>query len=164
LEISLREAYQGTSRILQKDGRKLEVKIPPGAKTGTRVRMARQGGAGAAGGEAGDLYLRVQVEPDPQFERRGDDLFVNVSVDIYTAILGGEVTVPTMNGSVVLSIPAGTQNGRAFRLRGKGMPHLRNPEQYGDLYAQVNVRLPENLTTHQRELFKELRRTSEDGS
>ena len=160
VEISLREAYQGTTRILQKDGRRLEVKIPPGARTGTRVRIAGEGGPGAAGGEAGDLYLRVRVRPDPQFERRGDDLYVTVPVDLYTAILGGKVRVPTLNGAVMLTIPPGTQNGRVFRLRGKGMPRLRQPEQHGDLYAKVDVRLPTHLTPRQRELFEELRRIS----
>jgi len=159
-EISLREAYQGTTRVLQKDGRRLEVKIPPGAYTGTRVRMAGEGRPGAAGGEAGDLYLRVKVAPDPQFERKGDDLYVIVPVDLYTAILGGEVRVPTLSGPVMLTIPAGTQNGRVFRLRGRGMPHLRQPDQHGDLYAEVDVRLPTDLGPRQRELFEELQRIS----
>jgi curved DNA-binding protein len=160
LEISLREAYRGTTRVLQKDGRRLEVKIPPGAHTGTRVRMAGEGRPGAGGGEAGDLYLRVKVAPDPQFERKGDDLYVTVPVDLYTAILGGEVRVPTLSGPVMLTIPAGTQNGRVFRLRGRGMPHLRQPEQHGDLYAKVDVRLPTDLGPRQQELFEELQRIS----
>jgi curved DNA-binding protein len=164
LEISLRESYHGTTRILQKDGRRLEVKIPPGAREGTRVRMAQEGGAGTAGGESGDLYLRIRVAPDPQFERRGDDLQLSVPVDLYTAVLGGEVPVPTLNGPVMLTIPAGTQNGRRFRLRGKGMPHLRQPEQRGDLYAQIDVRLPESLTSRQRDLLEEVRRISEEGT
>jgi curved DNA-binding protein len=162
LEISLREACHGTTRILQKDGRRLEVKIPPGAREGTRVRMAQEGGAGTAGGESGDLYLRIRVAPDPQFERRGDDLQLSVPVDLYTAVLGSEVPVPTLNGPVMLTIPAGTQNGRRFRLRGKGMSHLRQPEQRGDLYAQIDVRLPESLASRQRDLFEELRRISEE--
>jgi curved DNA-binding protein len=164
VEISLREAYEGTARILQKDGRRLEIKIPAGARDGTRVRMAQEGGPGTAGGEAGDLYLRIRVTPDPQFERRGDDLHVSVPVDLYTAVLGGEVAVPTLNGSVVLTIPTGTQNGRKFRLRGKGMPRLRQPEQRGDLYAQVDVRLPGSLTLRQRDLFEKLRNISGEGS
>jgi len=157
VEISLREARQGTKRILQKDGRRLEVTIPPGAKTGTRVRMAGEGGQGAAGGQSGDLYLRVRVQPDPVFEREGDDLRVTVPVDLYTAVLGGEVRVPTLSGPVMLTVPQATQNGRVFRLQGKGMPRLRNPQQQGDLYARLNVRLPTDLTPRQRELFQELR-------
>jgi curved DNA-binding protein len=160
VEISLREAYHGTTRILQKDGRRLEVKIPPGARTGSRVRMTGEGSAGAMGGPAGDMYLRVAVGSDPQFERQGDDLHVAVEVDLYTAVLGGKAQVPTLSGPVNLTIPAGTQNGRVFRLRGKGMPRLRHPKQHGDLYARVDVRLPEQLTPRQRELFEELQRLS----
>jgi curved DNA-binding protein len=155
--ITLEEAYHGTTRVLQKDGQQLEVKIPPGAKTGTRVRMSGEGGAGAAGGQAGDFYLRVTVQPHPRFERKGDDLHVTVTTDLYTMVLGGEVQVPTMTGEAILNIPAGTQNARTFRLRGKGMPRLRQPKQHGDLYARVEVQLPTELTSRQRELFEELR-------
>ncbi len=162
VQISLREAHQGTKRVIQKDGRRLEVKIPPGARTGSRIRISGEGAQGRAGGEAGDLYLRVNVQPDPQFERDGDDLRVEAPLDLYTAILGGEARVPTLNGSVMLTIPAGTQNGQVFRLRGKGMPHLRQTEQHGDLYAEVSVRLPTELTARQRELFEELRRISKE--
>jgi curved DNA-binding protein len=158
LEISLREAYAGTTRLLQKNGRRLEVRIPPGAGTGTRVRVAGEGAPGAGGGEPGDLYLRIRVAPDPQFERDGDDLRVTLPVDLYTAVLGGEVQVPTLSGPVVLRIPGGTQNGRVFRLRGKGMPRLRQPDQRGDLYARVNVQLPAQLSSRERELFEELQR------
>jgi len=161
VEISLEEAYHGTTRMLQKDGQRLEVRIPAGARTGTRVRMSGEGGTGAAGGPAGDLYLRVQVLPDPRFERREEDLHTTVIADLYTMVLGGEVQVPTMNGQVVLTIPPGTQNGRTFRLRGKGMPRLRNAEQHGDLYVKVEVQLPAHLTPEQRELFERLRDTRE---
>jgi curved DNA-binding protein len=163
VEVSLREVHQGTTRIIQKDGRRLEIKIPPGARTGTRVRMAGEGGPGAAGGAAGNLYLRVKVVPDPQFERRGDDLHVTVPVDLFTAVLGGKTEVPTLGGPVMLTIPAGTQNGRVFRLRAKGLPLLRQPDRFGDLYAKVNVRLPDQLTPRQRALFEELRRVSQEG-
>ena len=162
VEIALQEAHTGTTRVLQKDGRQLEVKIPPGARDGTRVRMSGEGGPGAAGGEPGDLYLRIHVRPDPQFERQGNDLRVTVPVDLYTAVLGGKVQVPTLSGTVMLTIPAGTQNGRSFRLRGKGMPQLRHSEQYGDLFATLEVRVPERLSARQRELFEELRRSSQE--
>jgi len=160
VEISLREAYQGTTRVLQRNGRRLEVKIPPGARTGTRVRVEGEGGAGAAGGERGDLYLRVKVRDDPRFERQGDDLYVSVPVNLYTAILGGEAEVQTLEGSVMLTIPSGTQNGKVFRLRGKGLPKLRNPSEHGDLYAEVEVQLPTDLTSQERELFEQLRSIS----
>jgi curved DNA-binding protein len=157
VEISLQEAYLGTTRILQTEGQRFEIKIPAGARTGTRVRMSGHGGGGAAGGPAGDLYLRVTVLPDARFERDGDDLRATVPVDLYTMVLGGQVRVPTMTGEVVLTIPPGTQNGRTFRLRGKGMPHLRQPDQHGDLFARVEVQLPTDLTAPQRELFEQLR-------
>ncbi|MEJ2733101.1 MAG: J domain-containing protein [Anaerolineae bacterium] len=157
VEITLQEAYQGTARILQKDGQRLEVKIPAGARTGTRVRMSGHGGVGAAGGPAGNLYLRVTVLPDARFERDGENLRTTVPVDLITMILGGQVRVPTMTGDVVLTIPPGTQNGRTFRLRGKGMPHLQQPDRYGDLYARVEVQLPTKLTREQRKLFEQLR-------
>ncbi|HRV91212.1 MAG TPA: J domain-containing protein [Anaerolineae bacterium] len=156
LEISLTEAYHGTTRLLSKDGRRLEVKIPAGAKTGTKVRMRGEGQPGY-GGQAGDLYLKVKVAHDPRFERRGDNLHVTVPVDLYTAVLGGEVRVPTMTGDVKLKIPAGAQNGQKFRLRGKGMPKLRHKNEYGDLYAQLEVKLPKSITPEQRTLFEKLR-------
>jgi curved DNA-binding protein len=161
VEITLQEAYSGTSRILQKENQRLEVKIPAGAKTGTRVRMSGHGGQGMGGAQSGDLFLRVRVTPDRRFERKDADLHTSVPVDLYTMVLGGEVRVPTMTGEVVLTIPAGTQSGRSFRLRGKGMPRLRQPDQHGDLYAKVEVRLPTNLTPQQQELFEQLRELGE---
>lgn len=158
VEISLVEAYLGTTRLLNKDGRRLEVKIPAGAKTGTRVRMRGEGGQGAAGGQAGHLYLKVKITPDARFERKGDDLSTAVTVDLYTAILGGEIRVPTLAGEVRLKIPAGSQNGQKFRLRGKGMPRLNKRNEYGDLYARLNVRLPARLGPEEREHFQALRR------
>ena len=164
VEITFEEAYHGSTRLLHKDGRRLQVKIPPGAATGTRIRMSGEGAPGAAGGQTGDLFLRVKVQPSPRFERRGDDLYTTVAVDLYTAILGGEAQVETPTGAVMLTIPAGTQNGQTFRLRGKGMPKLRHPEEHGDLYAEVEVELPTELSEHERELFQELKGLSEGGS
>lgn len=158
VEISLSEAYQGATRLLNKNGRRLEVKIPAGAKTGTKVRMRGEGNEGLLGGQAGDLYLKVKVAPDPRFERKENDLHVTIPVDLYTAVLGGEVRLPTMTGEVTLKIPAGSQNGQAFRLRGKGMPRLGKRDEFGDLYAKLDVRLPTKLTPKQQELFEQLRR------
>ena len=156
VEISLEEAFRGTKRVLGKDGRRLEVTIPPGVRTGSRVRIAGQGGPGIGGGRPGDLYLKVTVLPHPIFKRQGDDLHCEVPVDLYTAVLGGEVRVPTLEGDVMLKIPPGTQGGQTFRLRGKGMPNLRNPRQRGDLYVKVQVQVPQNLSQRERELFREL--------
>jgi curved DNA-binding protein len=158
VEISLGEAYRGTTRVLTKDGKRLEIKIPAGAKTGTKVRLAGEGSPGRLGGRPGDLYLIVKVKPDPRFERKGDDLHSTVQVDLYTALLGGKVRVPTMSSPVMLTIKPETQNGRTMRLRGKGMPRLRKKEVYGDLYVRVNVQLPTHLTPRQRELLEEMRK------
>lgn len=158
VEISLSEAYHGTTRILSRDGRRLEVRIPPGARTGTRVRVRGEGQSGTGGGSAGDLYLRIRVTPDSRLERTEDDLRVTVPVDLYTAVLGGEVLVPTMSGEVKLKIPAGSQNGQTFRLRGKGMPKIKKPDTHGDLFVRIEVRVPAELSAKQRALFEELRR------
>ena len=156
--ISLREAYSGGVRIVTKGERKLRVSIPAGATDGTRIRLAGEGGAGAGGGLTGDLYLVVQIEEDAQFQRKGDDLTVEVKVDMFTATLGGEVEVPTLDRPVKLRIPAGSQSGKKFRLTGKGMPNVKQPDHSGDLFARLLVTVPENLTTHQREAVEELRK------
>jgi curved DNA-binding protein len=153
--ISLYEAYQGTTRRIEVNGRVLEVKIPPGARTDTKIRVADAIPAGPHQAK-GDLYLIVKVAEDPRFERKGNDLYTNVSIDLYTAVLGGDVTVPTLSGNVLLTIPPGTQPGQTFRLSGRGMPHLKNPNQHGDLYVRVSVTIPRNLTPEQRRLFEQL--------
>lgn len=151
VQISLAEAYRGTERTLQFNGRRLEVKIPAGAKTGTKVRIS-----GASTSQTGDLYLVVQVEEDPRFKRSGNDLEVDTSVDLYTAVLGGEVRVATPTGAVLLTLPPGTQPGQKFRLQGRGMPHLRTPSKHGDLFARIHVQLPRDLSKREKELFAEL--------
>jgi curved DNA-binding protein len=141
---------------LEKNGRRLEVKIPRGVRTGSRIRMAGEGATGAGGQPAGDLYLKVTVAPHPLFTRKGDDLHREVDLDLYTAVLGGEVPIDTLDGRVTLKVPPETQSGRVFRLRGKGMPKLRNPAQRGDLYVKLRVRLPEHLNENEKRLFREL--------
>ena len=160
IEISLEEAYNGTTRTFQmEDGsgnaRRIEAKIPAGVQEGSKVRLAGQGGPGMGGGPAGDLYLVISIAPHYLFERKGDDLHSKLSVPLTTAILGGEVTVPNLNGKVVLKIPAETQNGRVFRLKGKGMPRLNDPQHHGDLFAEISVVLPDKLTDKERKLFEE---------
>lgn len=148
--VTIEEAFHGGTRVVQTaDGRRIEANIPRGVKTGSKVRMR--------GAADGDVLLRIEVAPHAQFKRDDDNLTVNVSVDLYTALLGGEVQVPTLERPVALKIPAGTQNGRTFRLRGLGMPHLRNPDERGDLLAVVDVRLPTRLSERERQLFEELR-------
>src|SRR5579884_3722976 len=165
VDVTLEEAFNGTTRVVQvtddRSGRtrRLEVKIPAGVSEGSRVRIAGQGGPGVLGGSAGDLYLVVHVTPSATFAREGDDLRVKVPARLTTAVLGGEVEVPTpKGGKLALKVPAGTQDGRVFRLRGQGMPRLDRPTERGDLFAEVHVQLPEQLTDRQRQLFEELAR------
>jgi len=156
VEITLEEAFNGASRILRIGGRRIEVKIPKGAKTGTKVRVRGEGAEGLGGGPKGDLYLEIEVAPHPTFERVGDDIYTELPVDLYTAILGGEATVPTFKGRIKLRIPPETQTGRTFRLKSQGMPHLKQSDERGDLYAKVMVQLPQNLTPEEIALFEEL--------
>lgn len=155
--ISLQEAYTGTTRLITKNDRTLRANIPAGAMTGTKVRLSGEGEPGANGGKAGDLYLVVEVQPDTQFERDGNDLTAEVKVDMFTALLGGDVEVPTLGRPVKLKIPAGTQSGRKFRLTGKGMPVMRQNDAFGDLYARILITVPTNLTPEQREAVENLR-------
>ncbi|HET7377977.1 MAG TPA: J domain-containing protein [Anaerolineae bacterium] len=157
IEISLQDAYHGTTLTLQKDGQKLEVKVPPGANTGSKIRISGQGGPGREDGPAGDLYLHVTVRTDPAFERDNNNLRTTATIDLYTAILGGEATVPTMGGKVQLKIPAGTQPNQVIRLRGQGMPHLHDAKNFGDLLVKINVNLPTHLSKDELQLFEKLK-------
>ena len=195
VEVSFDEAFHGTTRNVQLqtqeicptchgtglarettcptcDGtgiiartRTLEVTIPRGVATGSRIRVAGQGSAGVNGGPSGDVYLRVTVRPDPRFEREGDDLRTEITVPLTTAVLGGETVVPTPTGRVALTIPPETQPGRVFRLRGQGMPKLKGEKgTRGDLLARAQVTLPTKLSPRERELFDELRRLQTEQS
>lgn len=156
IEITLEEAFHGTTRTLERDGQRLQAKIPPGAKTGTKIRLAGQGSSGAGtGGVSGDLYLIINVRPHPRFKRDGDDLHMETPISLLTAVLGGKTIVETLNGNVELKIPAGTQSGQVFRLRGKGMPKLRE-QGYGDLYVKILPEIPKRLSKREKELFQEL--------
>jgi molecular chaperone DnaJ len=186
IEVTLEEAYHGSTRVVQLQTeepctacggtgsvgnrvcticngaggkvtpRRLEVKIPAGVRDGSRIRIAGKGSPGRAEGNKGDLYLVVKVLPHKVFERKGDDLYTEVSVPLSTAILGGEVRLPTLNGNVSLEIPPETQNSKVFRLVGKGMPRLGNSD-YGSMFARVRVILPTNLTEEEKKLFERLR-------
>ncbi len=136
--------------------RRIQVAIPAGVLDGARIRVSGLGGPGAHGGAAGDLYLQVTVTPDERFDRRGDDLYVDMDVPVVDAALGGEATVATLKGkTLALRVPANTQSGKVFRLSGQGMP--RSGGGFGDLLAKVRLVLPERLTDEQRRLFEELR-------
>ncbi|MER3485600.1 MAG: molecular chaperone DnaJ, partial [Chloroflexota bacterium] len=159
VEISLAEAYRGTTRHLTlrtPDGqeRRIEATIPPGVTDGSRVRLAGQGNPGRAGGPPGDLYLVISVIPDPRFQREQENLRTKIMVPLTVLLLGGTARVPTPDGRTLeLRIPAGTQDGRVFRLRGQGMPRLGEPSRRGDLFVEVHAQLPEKLTDRQRELI-----------
>ncbi|MGE0599392.1 MAG: DnaJ C-terminal domain-containing protein [Dehalococcoidia bacterium] len=188
VDISLEEAFHGTTRTVNLQSpepcktcggsgevagaichtcegmgtvtrpRRLEVRIPAGVKTGSRVRVAGEGRPGAGKGSAGDLYLVTTVLNHPKFERKGDDLVTEIDVPLLDAVLGGEVTVPTLSGRVALRIPELTQNGRQIRLAGKGMPVLGSTEKHGDLFVRVRVHLPEELTAEERQHFESMRK------
>ncbi len=189
VEVTLEEAYYGTSRVLNLQAeepcpacggtgriqnrrcascrglgavsrmKQLEVKIPPGVNNGSRVRVAGQGEPVHAGGPSGDLYLVISVGPHPLFERKGDDLYVEVTVPLTAAVLGGEIAVSSLKGKLMLKIPPETQNERVFRLAGQGMPHL-GKRSHGDLLAKVNVILPTGLSAEEKELFERLKQLS----
>ncbi len=167
VEVSLKEAFQGTTRLLQMADnfgtlRQVEVKIPSGVSNGSRVRLAGQGEPGNEEGTPGDLYLVVRVLPSPHFQRKGNNLRTRVKVPFLTAVLGGEVEIAALDGNkVALTIPPETQNRQVFRLRGKGMPKIKNTKERGDLLAEIQVVLPQNLSERERELFQELDRARE---
>lgn len=158
VEVTLEEAYHGAARVFERpDGTRMEVKIPKGVRTGSKVRVAGQGARTTYGGAAGDLYLRIKVVPHPLFKREKDDLEVTIPVDLYTALLGGEVEVPTLSRTVQLKIPALTQNGKTFRLRGLGMPKPQKTDELGDVLATVEIKLPKKLSAEEKQLFEQLR-------
>lgn len=152
------EACSGAGRVTRT--RTLSVNIPPGVEDGTRIRLSGEGEAGLRGGPSGDLYIFLSVRPHELYQRDGSDLFCRAPISMVTAALGGEFDVPTVGGQEVrVQVPAGTQTGKQFRLRGKGMPVLRSRD-FGDLYIQVVVETPQNLTRRQKELLAEFEQIS----
>jgi curved DNA-binding protein len=162
VELTLAEVVKGTTREVRVGGggkpRRVEVKIPPGVREGSRVRVAGEGGRGP-GGRKGDLYLRVRIAADPVFERKGDDLGTTIHVPLTAAVLGGEAQVPTLDGPVGIRIPPETPAGQVFRLRGHGLPRQGEKGRRGDLLATLAIDLPRRLSSRQKELFEELRRS-----
>ena len=169
LELTLEDAFHGATRrfAIKHEGhtRSVDVRIPAGVNDGSRVRVTGEGEHGAGGAAAGDLYLRVHLLPHPRFERRGRDLHVHVHLPVTTAVLGGEVEVPSIDGKHLrLKVPPTTQNGQVLRLKGHGMPAVRRQDDRGDLYATVDVRLPRSLTPEQTDLYEALKRLEEDST
>ena len=169
IELSLEDAYQGTTQrlALTHDGhrRTVDVRIPAGVVTGSRVRVSGEGEPGLGGAESGHLYLRVRVAPHPVFELKGRDLHVRVLVPVTTAVLGGEADVQTLAGKPArLRVPPLTQNGQVFRLKGYGMPTVGKPDEKADLYARVEIQLPTQLSAEEREHYEALQRLSGGGA
>ncbi|MHB1001561.1 MAG: DnaJ C-terminal domain-containing protein [Armatimonadota bacterium] len=168
IEVTLEEAFDGATKTFSismgrgEPPKRFDVKIPAGVNDGSRIRLAGEGSPGPTGIK-GDLYLNVKMVNHPVFERKGDDLYQDVAVSFVTAMLGGEIQVPTVKSRLTMKIPGGTQSGQTFRLAGQGMPRL-NKQGRGDLYAKIKITVPKNLTPRQRELVDELAQTLDTAS
>jgi curved DNA-binding protein len=158
LNISLEDAYNGGEKNFMLEGQQIKLKIKPGIEDGKVLKLPGKGGAGVNGGQGGDLYLKINVEKDPVFERRGNDLYADMPVDLYNAVLGGKQEFRTLKGSIKINIPAGSSSGKVLKLGGLGMPVYGKPNQHGDLYAKIMVQVPQNLSEKQKELFEELQK------
>jgi curved DNA-binding protein len=157
VEVTLEEAYQGARKILDLNGRKLKLQFKPGIEEGLSLRLQGKGGPGANGGPDGDLHLRVHVLPHPVFERRGDDLYMALPVEVQDAVIGKQVEIASLKGTTVkMRIPPGSDNGKVFRLKGQGMPVYGEAGRHGDLYVTVALVLPKNLDEEEREAFRRM--------
>jgi curved DNA-binding protein len=160
LHLTLRDAYTTHKQTLTVNGKNIRITIPAGVENGQKIKLKGHGGPGINGGPAGDLYITFQIEDDPRFKRSGDDLYALQEIDLYTAVLGGEIMVDTLSGKVKLKVPAETQNGTRIRLRGKGFPVYKKEGEFGDLYITYQVKLPTNLSEKEKELFRQLAKSS----
>lgn len=154
LELTLEEAYRGGKRTLRLDGRQYDVDIPAGVLDGQRIRLAGQGGRGNGDAPPGDLYLVVRIKPHPRFRVQGRDIYVDLPVSPWEAVLGSTVVVPTPGGEAKVKVVPGSSTGRKLRLRGEGMPNPRGAN--GNLYAEIKVMVPPKPTARERELFEQL--------
>jgi curved DNA-binding protein len=156
LHLTLRDAFESRQHTLDVGGKKVRITIPAGIENGQVIKLRGHGGPGVNGGPAGDLYITFVIAEDSRFKRVGDDLLTTVDLDLYTALLGGEVTIDTFGGKLKLKVKPETQNNSKVRLKGKGFPVYRKDGEYGDLIVTFSVKLPTNLTDKQKELFREL--------
>jgi curved DNA-binding protein len=156
IPVTLEEAYHGTERIVDLGGEKIKVKIKPGAYDGLTLR-AKGKGQKSSSGKAGDLHLKINVQPHPTYQRTGDDLHMEAPVDLFTALLGGKQEISTLSGKINITLRESTQNGKVVRLKGKGMPVYGKAGQHGDLYIKLVVKLPEHLTPHQKQMIQKLK-------
>ena len=156
IAISMEEAFRGCTRIIELAGKKMRINLDPGIRDGQTIRLKGKGGAGTKGAPAGDLYITIRVSEHPDYRREGDDLFKDVPIDVYTAILGGEQEIETISGKYKLKIPPGTNSGAAFRLKGRGFSKYGEPGIKGDLYVKAIIHVPKNLSSEEKDLVKKL--------
>lgn len=164
MEVSLADAYNGATRQVEVNGSRLNIKLKPGLYEGQVIRLKGKGSPGRQGGENGDLLITIQLAPHPGYELKGQDLYADVAIPLYTAVLGGKITVPTPGTALSMNIPAGTDSGKVFRLKGKGMPAYDNKGNAGDLYIKAVVHIPTNLSQKEKELFQQLSQLNENGN
>jgi len=157
LEITLHEAFNGSERDVSIRGNKIKIRIPKGIEEGKKLKVSGKGDQDTSG-KKGDLFLKVKFVKSGLYERKAHDVYLEQPIDLYTAILGGEVKVATLKGSVKLKIPAGTQPGDKFKLSGLGMPHMSDPIKKGNFIVVADIEIPKNLSTKQTKLFEELRK------
>ncbi|MGN6394970.1 MAG: DnaJ C-terminal domain-containing protein [Mucilaginibacter sp.] len=157
LRLNLKDAAVTHKQTLTVNGKNIRITIPAGVENGQNIKIAGHGGPGTNGGPAGDLYITFIVADDPIFKRNGSDLYANVKLDLYTAVLGGEVTIDTLDSKVKIKVKPETQNGTKVKLKGKGMPVYKKENHFGDLYITYDIQVPVNLTDKQRKLFEQIR-------
>jgi curved DNA-binding protein len=156
LHLTLQDAYTTHQQTLNVNGKNIRITIPAGVEDGQVIKLTGHGGEGMNGGPAGDLYITFVIAPHPSFKRSGNDLYTTVEIDLYTAVLGGEVVLETLSGKIKLKVNPETQNGTKIRLKEKGFPVYKSEGQFGDLYVTYSIKIPTNLTERQKELFREL--------
>jgi curved DNA-binding protein len=156
LTINLEDAYSGTDRMVTSDDGKIRFTVPPGVHDGQVLRVKGKGGKGRKGGESGHLYIHVHIEENDRYERKDDDLFTDIRVPLYKAVLGGDFSITTMKGNFSIKIPAGIQNGKTLRLKGLGMPVYQKKGEFGSLFVRIIIDIPEHLTEKEIALFRQL--------
>ena len=160
LQVDLLDAYKTHQQTITVNEKNIRITIPAGIENGQQIRLKGYGAPGVNGGPAGDLYITFSIRNNITFKRSGNDIHTTADIDLYTAVLGGEVTLDTLSGKVKLKVKPETQNGTKMRLKGKGFPLYKKEDEYGDLFITFSVAIPTNLTEKQKELFKELAQTS----
>lgn len=156
LKLNLTDVYSTHQQTFTINGKKLRITIPAGAEDGQKIKLASQGGPGRNGGPGGDLYISFHIINNTKFRRTGNDLHTTVDIDLYSAVLGGEITIDSMNGKIKVKVAEGTQNGTKIRLKGKGFPVYKKEGDFGDLFVTYQIIIPTNLTNEQKELFRRL--------